>query len=226
MVAEKFNQPDAPLEGVVVEASGIADPRVVRQMLEETTLDRVYRLGRVVSVVDPGSFGKLLKTLPNIAAQIEACDLALINKTDLYDHERITATEEEIRRINSQVLIAQTQFARVDLDLFDPQDHEALQGRYAPCADPNYLTFQVELDRPLPLKLLLYRLEELRSLVYRIKGYAPVDDGCVYVDVSESGVSATAANDNFGRKELAFIVPPECEGAVVPLVRSLEQGTL
>jgi G3E family GTPase len=226
MVAEKFDQPDAPLEGVVVEASGIADPRAVRQMLEETKLDQVYQLGRIVSVVDPGSFEKLLKTLPNISAQIEACDVALINKIDLYDHSTIQRTERGIKRINTQADIVRTQFACVNLDLFNACDHAALQGQYAPCADPNYLTFRATIDEPVRLDLLLDRLNELRDSVYRIKGFVSVGDACVYIDASEGGVSAMPADENPARKELIFIIPPEGEAMVAPLVRSLEQGML
>ena len=40
----RFDTPDSPLEGVVIEASGIADPKVTESMLEETRLDRVYEL--------------------------------------------------------------------------------------------------------------------------------------------------------------------------------------
>lgn len=73
-------------EGVIVEASGIADPKVVVVgMLAETKLDAMFDLRRVVTVVDPGSFHKLIQTLPAITAQVEASDLVLINKTDLYD---------------------------------------------------------------------------------------------------------------------------------------------
>ena len=82
---DRFEDPERPLEGVVIEASGIADPKVTVKMLEETRLDGVYELRTVVSVIDPGTFLKLIHTLPNVIAQVEACDVALVNKTDLHD---------------------------------------------------------------------------------------------------------------------------------------------
>ncbi|MBL7076600.1 MAG: hypothetical protein ISS31_03920, partial [Kiritimatiellae bacterium] len=54
--------PDA--EGVIIEASGMANPAVVGTMLHETKLDAIYELATVVAVVDPGSFLKLRHTLP------------------------------------------------------------------------------------------------------------------------------------------------------------------
>jgi G3E family GTPase len=35
---ERFHLPDAPLEGLIIEASGLADPRVVEETLRETWL--------------------------------------------------------------------------------------------------------------------------------------------------------------------------------------------
>ena len=77
-----------PLDGVVIEASGAADPSVVQQMLSETKLDRSLSLASIVNVVDPGSFLKLIHTLPNIRAQAAAADLTILNKTDVYDERR------------------------------------------------------------------------------------------------------------------------------------------
>lgn len=71
------------VERVIIEASGIADPKVIRKMLKETHLSETYELQSVISVIDPLSFLKLLHTLPNIRSQIEAADLVIINKTDL-----------------------------------------------------------------------------------------------------------------------------------------------
>lgn len=224
-VAEKFDRLDAPLVGVVVEASGIADPRVIGKMLEETRLDRVYQLGQIVSVVDPGSFTKLLKTLPNITAQIEACDLAVINKTDLYEESQIVSAEREVCRIHPAATVLRTQFGRVDTDLFAHEGHEDLQGQYALCADPNYHTFRAKIDRPVMLDHLLADIEKVRSAVYRIKGFVPAAGGAVYLDVSESGVVTMPIDDDRETGELAFIAHPAGRADVADMVHRLEEGT-
>lgn len=97
-----------PFEGLVVEASGVADPRVVHRMLAETRLDARYRLACVAAVVDPGQFLKLVRTLPNIRAQVEAADIVLINKADLYPEETLRAAEEEILRIRPDICARRT----------------------------------------------------------------------------------------------------------------------
>ena len=82
----RFGTPAAPVEAVVVEASGIANPAVAAQMLRESRLDRQYDLTDVVAIVDPGSFGKLLHTLPNIRAQVEGANVIVGRAQWLKDH--------------------------------------------------------------------------------------------------------------------------------------------
>lgn len=98
-VVEEFHSATAPVEGVVIEASGMADPRVVGDMLRETRLDAYYEIRSVISLVEPRSFLKLIHTLPNIIAQIESADRVLLNKCDLYEEPQLAETEAELKKI-------------------------------------------------------------------------------------------------------------------------------
>lgn len=49
--------------------SGIADPRVIGELLEEAGIAESFRLVNVISLVDPGSLGELLRTLPISASR-------------------------------------------------------------------------------------------------------------------------------------------------------------
>ena len=103
----------APVEGVVVEASGIADPRVMPKLLQETRLDKTYRLASISAVVDPKSFLKLLHTLPAILSQVEAAGLVLVNKTDLASPDEIDATVKAIRKAWARSLSLSPWAARI-----------------------------------------------------------------------------------------------------------------
>jgi len=131
-------------EGVVIEASGMANPKVMEQMLVETGLDKLYRLATVVSVIDPNSFLKLRHTLPNIIAQIEASDVVLINKIDLNTPGKIAETDALVRQINPAAERIQTVRCEAEIDLFAEHAPRGLQGEYAKCRDPNYATFVTE----------------------------------------------------------------------------------
>jgi len=55
-----------PIDGLIIEASGVADPLAVRKLLRETGLQDAIDLRRVISVLDPGTLPRLILTLPNI----------------------------------------------------------------------------------------------------------------------------------------------------------------
>lgn len=186
---DRFEDPEHPLEGVIVEASGIADPKVTAKMLEETRLDRVYELRTIVSVIDPGNFMKLVHTLPNVISQVEACDVALVNKTDLHGEDALRAVEEEIERINPRAKIIRSTYCRSEIDILDAPPRLPLEGEYALCRDPNYLSFALHLVAPLELAPLLAELDRIKDDVYRIKGFVPLSAGMVYVDVAAGRVS-------------------------------------
>jgi len=86
-------------EGVVIEASGMADPRSMRRLLVESGLDHLFHVAGVTAVVDPGTLMKLLLVLPNIRGQVESADLVLLNKSDLHLPEAIEKVQNKIRSL-------------------------------------------------------------------------------------------------------------------------------
>ncbi len=186
-IPEVFGAPEAPVVAVVVEASGIANPMVVRQMLAETRLDQTYRLCAVVTVVDPKSFLKLRHTLPNILSQVKAADRVILNKVDLCTPAEIRATEAEIERIRPGAQVLETSFCEGDLDLFGAGRERSLAGEYAKCVDPNYASLALRSRGPVDLETLEAALRRTGDAVFRAKGFAATPGGTVYVDYSAAG---------------------------------------
>lgn len=175
--------PDA--EGVVIEASGMANPKVMEQMLAETGLDKLFRLATVISVIDPASFMKLRHTLPNIISQIEASDVVLINKTDLNSPEKTDETERLLRDINPAAEQIRTMRCNAEIDLFAVHAPRGLQGEYAKCRDPNYETFVTE--QPFDGDVLERFVLEHKEHIYRVKGTLSDE----FFDYSVAGVIRT-----------------------------------
>ncbi len=215
----RFGAPDA----VVVEASGIADPSSAGTMLRETQLDGVYRLSHVVAVIDPGSFPKLLHTLPNIRAQVQAASRALVNKTDLHPPAVIEQTEAAIRTLNPNITITRTTHCAVDMDIFAVHCTVAPQGQPAPCADPRFVSFNV----PVPHEVDLARLREAVNAagtgLYRIKGFVRSGGRCLHVDYSASGwrVEEVATAES---PALVFVVSGPCSDAARRLMHAVRAG--
>jgi len=217
-IPERFDGSDDPIVGVVIEASGIADPGVIERLLAETRLDEVYDLASIVSVVDPGSLPKLVHTLPNIRAQIEAADTVLLNKIDLFPEE-VDRAEQIVREINPGVTVLRTVRCEVDLALFEGARVRGLAGEYALCADPNFVRFSVAFGGPVDLEALQAELRRISDQVYRAKGFVPTAGGLVYLDMSEAELTVEPVAQDAGWPGLAIIARGEDHDAVSAFAR-------
>jgi G3E family GTPase len=226
----RFDDSGHPLEGVVIEASGVANPKVAAQMLAETRLDRVYELRTIVSVIDPATFPKLIHTLPSIVAQVEACDVALLNKTDLHDEDALRRVEQEIERINPRAKIVRTSYCRAEIDILAAPTRGRLEGEYALCRDPSYESVTLHVVQPLDPGPLLAELQRIKDDVYRVKGLVPVSGGTLYVDVAAGRLSqrevalSSDAGSPAGEVEpgsLVFIFDPEAGERVEEVIARL-----
>jgi len=178
-------------DGLVVEASGIADPRVVRRLLDETGLSTDYRLARVVAICDPGTFLKLLVTLPSLPAQVEAADVALLNKVDLHDEPALQAVEAELHALHPGLSILRCAYGEADFEPFLLQPERELAGELAHCADPRYLVSEELLPGLVELPRLEAALAALGERLYRAKGFVETAQGWRYVDWAAGRLTIT-----------------------------------
>lgn len=178
------------VDGVVIEASGTADPAVIADMLAETGLDQEYELARVVCIVEPRSFLRLIHTLPNIIRQTKAADVVLLNKCDLYDETTLAETESELRKINPTVRIERCVRCQTNLPIFPetPPESRDLHGDYAKCRDPHYAAFVMEPEVLVEPETLRRFIEANEEAIFRVKGHLDTPQGPVYFDYSKSGV--------------------------------------
>ena len=188
-IHQHFHAPETPLDGVVIEASGIANPRVIVRMFRETQLDRIYQVAAIVAVVDPLTFPVLVQTLPNITAQVECSNWVLINKIDLADADAVVQTETMIRRIAPQARLLRTVHCEADLDLFSTPSDKTPDGDYAQGPDPNFAKVWVRVKREVDVDRLLVALRALPGL-YRAKGFLRAGSGMHHVDITANSVAA------------------------------------
>jgi G3E family GTPase len=178
------------VEGIVIEASGMANPKVIVDMLHEAKLDDQYVLAHIVSIVDPGSFMKLRVTLPNIIAQVEAADTLLVNKSDIHGAATVEETVSAVESINPHAQLHRCSHANVEIDLFTPvaRDRE-LHGEYAKCRDPNYETYTLWPAAEINMDDLRNRVIAADDDLYRAKGCVASGGKTVAFDFDKSGFS-------------------------------------
>jgi G3E family GTPase len=210
-VPERF--PD--IEGLVVEASGIADPGVVGKLLADTKLDSLYTLSGVISLVDPGTLPKLLRTLPNMQSQIRAADLVLVNKCDQFGEDEIAATEALVRELNPAAELRRTTYAAYDGDVLALRAAGTPEGEYATCRDPNYARFEIATEGVEDPEALVKAVTGLGKLLYRLKGVTRTPNGDLRVDAVGGRIATQPVHDYHGRYGLAAI----CTGSAQTIVQ-------
>lgn len=216
-------------DGVVIEASGVASPAVIAQLLRDTRMDAQYQLTCVLSVVDPGTFPVLVQSLPNIATQVEASDWVLINKADLHKEETLAAVEAQVRALNATAAIERTRFCDVNLDLFQPVHTPACArcgGTLASCRDPHFVKYDLVPPGVVDLETLRREAEALEQELYRMKGHVDTPGGLMYVDYSSAGFRAEPVASCRQKPGLIFIARGECHDNVRALVRRIKAGEL
>jgi len=215
----KIHEQHLDAEGVVIEASGMADPRVIADMLKETKLDRYFELANIISIVEPRSFRALIHTLPNIIHQVEAADLVLLNKCDLFDEEQLAGTEQAVRNIKADANLVRCVKGNVDFPVHgNAGTHAELHGEYAKCRDPNYSAFSIELPHPIAPSAIESFILENEDAIYRVKGYIQSLEGPVYFDYSKAGFSIAPAKAGMAQG-LAWIVKGGSEDLHSKLLR-------
>lgn len=164
-------------EGVVVEASGMADPRALTPLLAEARLDGDFRVARIVAVVDPGRYLKVRQTLVAADAQIAAADLVLLNKSDLYPPETQALAEAAVRTVNPPADVRRAVRGDVEFDWFPDAPVSSATAPLAPCRDPNFETFTLDAGPSPDFEEWRRRLATVREDVYRVKGIVGSPDG-------------------------------------------------
>ncbi len=186
-------RPGAKIDAIVIEASGIAEPKSLIRMVTAVADPRV-RYGGLVYVVDAAHIHTLREEHPEVDAHMAIADLILVNKADLISDSDLRAVEEVVAQMNPTAAALVTREARVDpallfdideataddeprsgqltldellLEEHDHSDHQHLHAGY------EAVTFRS--DEPLDPRRLARFLERPPSGCFRIKGIVHFD---------------------------------------------------
>ncbi len=174
----------AGFDRVIVETSGLADPGPVAQTLyADRALERDFKLGPIVTVVDAADAGNRNLELDIARSQIAAADVIVLSKVD--QATELSTLTEEVKALNPHARRIPARFGDVDPALLEKTGTvpAGTVPVFSPVAqhDRGINTFHLEFDRP-PRKDLLERflalLVELRGAdLLRVKGIVALDGG-------------------------------------------------
>ena len=106
-----------PVDYLVVETTGLADPLPVAMTFLGSDLRDSTRLDSIITLVDAENFGDELLEGEVARAQIVYSDMLLLNKCDLVEESRLQALENQLRTIKSDARILRSVKGEVPLPL-------------------------------------------------------------------------------------------------------------
>ena len=111
-----LDRPD-PVDYLVVETTGLADPLPVAMTFLGSDLRDQTRLDSIITLVDAENFSDELLEGEVARAQIVYSDMLLLNKCDLVEDDRLTALEHQLRTIKTDARILRSVKGEVPLPL-------------------------------------------------------------------------------------------------------------
>lgn len=107
---------ERPLDAVVVETSGMANPLPLYKILRD--LERVtgshYDYRGMTALVDPENFLELIGIINAVEEQVLASQRIIINKIDLADPSALPDIRAKIAKINPDAVVVETSHAQID----------------------------------------------------------------------------------------------------------------
>ncbi|WP_263248159.1 CobW family GTP-binding protein [Saccharopolyspora rosea] len=176
------------IDVIVIECSGLADPRVLIRMLLASTHQRTT-YGGLVEVVDAAEFDSTRTRHPELDRHLRFADLVLLNKTDRVDGATRDRLVSAVRDLADGTPVLPTAHGRVDPTwFFEPRaarperggprqlsfDELLAETRDEDHHDHPHATYQsVEFtaDDPIDPRALMRFLDDRPSGVYRMKGF-------------------------------------------------------
>lgn len=214
---------DAAAEGVVVEASGMAEPRAMGRILSDPRIAGAYSLASLTALIDPATFPKLVHTLPAVRGQAADADYLVVNKCDTADAGALAGLRRLLAGINPGAKVAETTMARTDLDIFAPArtPGKGLEAELTGCGDRSFASLLASFAGPLPLADFERAIRDLGGFVTRVKGWLNTPDrGRLFLDLAAGG-NLAAQSAAAGPSRLVVIVKGDARQAALNRLSSL-----
>ena len=226
-----LSRPDAP-DYIIVEASGVSDPKLIVQTFVDSDLEAMARVDSVVAVVDSEQLPELRgDDLALALSQITVADLVVLNKADLVSRAQVEAVRARVSELVPGARLLPAVHARVPLglllgvgafstDRLAENESESAHVHDSSCSDSDcdypthrhpYATWHWTSERPVSLSGLRSVIDSLPPSVYRAKGIVQLREYPQYsVELQLAGrrssLSATGLwGDQVPRSEIVMI---------------------
>jgi G3E family GTPase len=174
---ESVLKQDAELDGIVLEASGVAEPMGIARTFAAPEARPVVRLDGIIAVVDSEQLPDQTEdpaTRDLVFSQIGYSDLVILNKVDLADADRVDRVRSFVHERLPTVRMIEAAYADVPFELLigthPEQTHvPAISDEHD--HDHRFVSWVYRRSGPFDLAALQRAIASLPRSVYRIKGF-------------------------------------------------------
>ncbi len=197
------------LDYVFIEASGLADPANMLQILQtiDPLVDQPYDYLGSLCIIDAEHFLGLYELLPALDHQVRYSSVAIINKLDLVDETKLEKIRAKIVAVNPHISILQTSYCAIDIhgivEKMTNLVEEAGESSNTPETKPK--TFTLAAHGLIAEAELNSFLLELAPAAYRIKGFVRSQKAVLEVSAVGEHISIAPWHDANEQTELVVI---------------------
>ena len=175
---------DVRPELLVVEATGMAEPRDIQDFVDEPSLAERFHIQANVCLVDAPNFIRLAPMLRAVRQQAMWADALLLNKTDLVREAELTQLGAVLEGMNPEAPQLPTTFGRIPVGFLESLEHRVHRGD--PLSEPPDPVFALSFrhDKPVDRTRFQHVISELKEELLRLKGQIDFGDGSEYVEVT------------------------------------------
>lgn len=171
------------LNGVVVEASGLADPANLGDIFKAVMVQTnyAYTFNGSICLVDAVNFLNLSSALPALENQVRYSQIIVINKCDLVEDETLSAVKQAIDVLNPYARVYETSYGNIPMD-FDEVDIE----KSAPSSNTEWnrpKTTVMTPPRDITKQTLDALINSIKEQAYRAKGFITIENQKYYLDM-------------------------------------------
>jgi G3E family GTPase len=173
---------DSPVDYLIVETTGIADPLPIALTFLGTDLRDLTHLDSIITVVDAETFTPTEHFKSDaVMSQIIYGDIIILNKTDLVPEAAVSQLEKELGSVKEGARVLRSEYGKVPLSLILGVNLAETGSSVATLAaeqpteqhlkNDGFMSVSFEGDRPMAIKRFQQFLDhQLPSTVFRAKG--------------------------------------------------------
>ncbi len=170
-------------ELVVVEATGMAEPRDIEDFIDEPTLAAQFHIQANICLVDASNFIRLAPMLRAVRQQAMWADALILNKTDLVSRAELQQLGAVLEGMNPEAPRLESTYGRIPAAFLENLKHTVHRGD--PLLEPPDPVFALSFDHDQPVDRARFQkvISELGDDLLRLKGQVEFGDGPEFVEV-------------------------------------------